>query len=106
IEAQFELALGFVGRAAAAALASEPLAGSPLRRAGLPGFLVTQVTWQSRFPIRMAAVEALQRVCEALGPADPDRAVARAMAARVLDPEEHPWVQGAALSVLYMVAPT
>lgn len=106
LEDQFELALGFVGRAAAAALASEPLAGSPLRRAGLPGFLLLQVTWLPRFPLRMAAVEALQRVCEALGPADPDRAIARGMTARVLDPEEHPWVQGAALSVLYMVAPT
>jgi len=104
-EAQLELALGFLGRAAAPALASEPLAGSPLRRAGLPGFLVAQVTWTPRFPLRLAAVEALQRLCEALGPADPDRAIARAMAARVLDPEEHPWVQGAALSVLYMVAP-
>ncbi len=106
LEAQFELALGFIGRAAAAALASEPLAGSPLRRGGLPGFLVAEVTWQPRFPLRMAAVEALQRVCEALGPADPDRAIARAMVARVLDPEEHPWVQSAALSVLYLVAPT
>jgi len=106
LEAQFELALGFLGRAAAPALASEPLAGSPLRRAGLPGFLVAQVTWTPRFPLRMAAIEALQRLCEALGPADPDRAIARAMVARVLDAEEHPWVQSAALSVLYTVAPS
>jgi poly-gamma-glutamate synthase PgsB/CapB len=106
IEAQLELALGFIGRAAAPALASEPLAGSPLRRAGLPGFLVAQLTWSPRFPLRMAAVEALQRLCEALGPADPDRSIARAMTARVLDAEEHPWVQGAALAVLYMVAPS
>ncbi len=106
LEAQLELGLGFLGRAAAPALASEPLAGSPLRRAGLPGFLVAQVTWTPRFPLRLAAVEALQRLCEALGPADPDRAIARAMVARVLDPEEHPWVQSGALSVLYLVAPS
>ena len=90
IEAQVELALGFVGRAAAATLASEPTAGPPLRRAGLQGFLLGHVTWSPRFTLRLAAVEALQRVCEALGPADPDGAIARAMTARMLDPEEHP----------------
>jgi len=105
LEAQVELALGFVGRAAAATLATEPTSGPPLRRAGLQSFLLGEVTWIPRFTLRLAAVEALQRVCEALGPADPDGAIARTMRARVLDPEEHPWVQAAALTVLHAVAP-
>ena len=105
IEAQVELALGFIGRATAATVASDPESAPSLRRTGLSTFLLAQVTWVPRFGVRLAAVTALQRICEVLGGSDPDRAIARAMTARVLDPEEHPWVQVTALGVLFAVAP-
>ena len=109
LETQIELALALVGNATPVALASEPTAGATLRRAGLAALLCTQSApgagWRPRFTLRLAAVEGLQRVCDALGPADPDAAIAAAMTARVYDPDEHPWVQAAALAVLACVAP-
>ncbi len=108
LETQVELTLALIGNAPAA-LASEPSAGPILRRAGLPALLCAQALpqpgWRPRFTLRLAALTALQRVCEALGPADPDAAIAAAMHARVHDPDEHPWVQAAALVVLVAVAP-
>ncbi|MBK7826145.1 hypothetical protein [Nannocystis sp.] len=108
LETQVELTLALIGNAPAA-LASEPSAGPILRRAGLPALLCAQALpqpgWRPRFTLRLAALTALQRVCEALGPADPDAAIATAMDARVHDPDEHPWVQAAALVVLVAVAP-
>jgi poly-gamma-glutamate synthase PgsB/CapB len=105
LEVAVELALQFVGRAATAALASDVIAAQPLRRAGLPGFLAAQATWIPRFTLRLAAVEALQRICDGLGAADPDGAIAAAMRARVDDPGEHPWVRAGALAVWIRVAP-
>ena len=69
LEAQVELALGFMGRAAAEAVASDPSCGPSLRRAGLTTFLVGQVAWSARFGLRLAAITALQRLCDALGAA-------------------------------------
>ncbi len=109
LETQIELALALIGNATPVALASEPTAGSTLRRAGLPALLCAhaapQPGWRPRFTLRLAALAGLQRVCDALGPADPDAALAAAMSARVHDPDEHPWVQAAALAVLASVAP-
>ncbi|HEY0136255.1 MAG TPA: hypothetical protein VGB85_19355, partial [Nannocystis sp.] len=103
-ETQVELALGFLG-SAATAVAMDPPSATPLRRADLPAFLLTYLTWRPRFTMRLAATTALQQLCDALGPVDPDGTIAAAMTARVRDPEEHPWVQAAALAVLTAVTP-
>ncbi len=103
-ETQVELAIGFLG-SAATAVASDPPLAPPLRRADLPAFLLPYLTWRARFTMRLATTVALQQLCDALGSADQDGAIAAAMTARVRDPDEHPWVQAAALGVLTAVAP-
>jgi len=104
-EAQVELAVAFLGSAAPAALAGDPTANASLRRADLPHFLLEQLTWRPRFTLRLTTTTALQHLCQALGPVDLDGAITRAMTGRLRDPDEHPWVQSAALVVLTAVAP-
>ena len=104
IEVQVELALRIVGRALAS-LANDATAAGPLRRAGLAEFLIGHTRWVPRFTLRLAAIEALQQLCDGLGAVDPDGEIAAAMRERAADTAEHAWVRAAAIGVWTTVAP-